>query len=63
MEQSTKLITFSEPIQRLFQERDAGDHFMAGDQLLFGANEAFVDGNATLSLGGTHTNIPWSVHL
>jgi hypothetical protein len=60
-EQLTKLFTFSETIQLLFQERNKENKFVAGDRLLFGGFDAYLEGNATLSLTGTHINKKWSV--
>ena len=61
LSQNIHTITFSEAIQRLFQKRNAKDEFEAGDQLLYGAVEAFLVGSATVELAGTHINRPWSV--
>lgn len=61
MEQLTKLFTFSEEIQLLFQERDKEGKFVAGDRLLFGGFEAFLEGNATVTLTGSHINKKWSI--
>ncbi len=61
-EQAEKLITFSEPIQLLFQERSGG-LFIKGDRVLYGAGaiEAYLDANYRINLTGTHTNKTWSV--
>ncbi len=61
VEQVTKLYTFSEEIQLLFQERTKEGAFVAGDKLTVANSEAFLDGNVTLSLTGTHVNKTWSV--
>lgn len=55
VEQVTKLYTFSEPIQLLFQVGGVGD------KLFVGGSEAFIDGNVTVSLTGSHILTPWSV--
>jgi hypothetical protein len=60
VEQVTKLYSFSEAIQLLFQER-VGGAFVAGDQLKVLNSEAFLDGNVTVSLTGSHVNKKWSV--
>jgi hypothetical protein len=61
VQQITKLITFSEAIQKLFQIRNEKGEFVEGDRLLFGTAEAFIDGNATASLIGlNHQNLNWS---
>lgn len=61
VEQITKLYSFSEAVQLLFQERNKEGAFVAGDRLLVANSEAFLDGNVTLSLTGTHVNKTWSV--
>jgi hypothetical protein len=50
IEEVTHLILFSQSIQKLL-----------GDKLLFGTFESFVDGDADLSLLGTHLGCKWSV--
>ncbi len=61
-EQVQKLLTFSDPIQLLFQKRDAGTNkFLEGDRLLYGTFESFIDGSATAELTGSHVGKLWSV--
>ena len=49
------LLTFSEPIQKLFQVGAAGDH------LLYGAAESYITGEAHVHLTGIHTGCTWAV--
>jgi hypothetical protein len=60
-EQLTKLLTFSEDTQLLFQERNKEGKFVAGDRLLFGNLEAYLSGSATVTLTGSHINKKWSL--
>jgi hypothetical protein len=61
IEEVTKLVSFTDAIQLLFQIRNEKNEFVQGDRLLFGANEAILDGNVTASLTGIHVGITWSV--
>lgn len=60
VEQITKLYTFAEDVQLLFQERKDGQ-FVAGDRLFVMGQEAYVEGNVTVSLTGSHILNNWSI--
>lgn len=62
LEEPTKLVSFNDAIQLLFQIRNAKNEFTEGDRLLYGTTEAILDGNITTSLTGVnHTGVAWAI--
>jgi len=53
------LITFNQEIQKLFQVKNGA--VIEGDRILYGAQEAFIDANATIELTEMHIGCKFTV--